>query len=210
MGRQRDAVKTKNIIISSAMALFAKKGFDGVSVDLIANEAKINKAMIYYYFKNKAKLYEVVINTVLDEIYEQIVLKTKDAVKPKDELKIFIETFVKFAWNNPYLSSLMLAELGNGAKNLPDNVFVGLRKIFSLLSDILKRGEESGCFYGVEPIIIHFMITGTINLFICTRGLRKRVSKEFGYSVCNSCKEEELSSYIYEKVVKMLKGESPC
>jgi len=210
MANVRDSKRTQKKIIDTAMKFFARDGFDGVSVDLIAKEAGINKAMIYYYFKNKAKLYEKVVNTLLDEIYGQIIEDIKEAKKPRDELRIFIETFCDFAWNNPYLSSLMLAELGNGAKNLPDDMFVGLKQIFLLLNDILKRGQEKGCFFEIEPIIIHFMITGTINLFISTKNLRKRVAKEFDADVCNDCDEKELSSYIYKKIVKMLKGEEPC
>ncbi len=210
MTNERDSIKTKQRIIVSAIELFAKDGFDGVSVDLIAKKADVNKAMIYYYFKNKAKLYEKVIKTLLDNIYEQIVLDIKKAKKPRDELKIFIETFCNFAWNNPYLSSLMLAELGSGAKNLPSDMFVGLKKIFLLLSNILKKGEEKGCFFDVKPIVIHFMIIGTINLFISTKDLRNRVVQKIDADVCNECDEKELSSYVYKKIVKMLKGEQPC
>ncbi len=205
MGSIRDSKKTQQNIINTAMKLFARDGFDGVSVDIIAKDANINKAMIYYYFKNKAQLYKRVVSTILDEIYHQILKDIKRADKPKDELRIFIETFCNFAWNNPYLSSLMLAELGNGAKNLPDDMFVGLKQIFLLLSDILKRGEEKGCFFDVEPIIIHFMITGTINLFISTKKLRKKVAKEISVDVCNGCSQKELSSYIYKKIIKMLR-----
>jgi len=210
MATDRDSTRTRQCIIDTAMKLFARDGFDGASVDLIAKKANVNKAMIYYYFKNKAKLYEKVVKTILDNIYEQIVLDIKNAKKPRDELKIFIETFCNFAWNNPYLSSLMLAELGNGAKNLPDDMFVGLKKIFLLLSDILKRGEEKGCFFDVKPIIIHFMIIGPINLFITTKDLRNKVVQKFDAEVCNECNEKELSSYIYKKIIKMLKGEQPC
>lgn len=207
MGSVRDSKRTQKKIIDTAMIFFAKNGFDGVSVDLIAKEAGINKAMIYYYFKNKAKLYEKVITVVLDEIYEKVENDIKDEKRPKDELKVFIYTFSKFAWENPYLPALMLAELGNGAKNLPDDMFVGLKKIFALLGDILQRGEKKGCFSDVKPIIIHFMITGTINLFVSTRELRQRVADEFGHDVCNECDIEEFSMYLYEKIVKMLKKE---
>jgi len=207
MGSIRDSKRTQKSIVDTAMVLFAKNGFDGVSVDLIAKEAGINKAMIYYYFKNKAKLYETVITDILDKIYKKIDNDIKDEKRPKDELKIFIYTFSKFAWENPHLSSLMLAELGNGAKNLPDDMFVGLKKIFALLCDILQRGEKRGCFCNAKPIIVHFMITGAINLFVTTKELRQRVADEFKYDVCNECNIEEFSLYLYNKIVKMLKKE---
>jgi len=205
MANARDSIRTQNNILEAAKFMFAKDGYDGVSVDVLAKEAGINKAMIYYYFKNKATLYEKVVTVVLDEIYDEIQKEIQKENRPKDELRVFIYTFSKYAWENPYISSLMLAELGNGAKNLPNYIFVGLKKIFACLSDILLRGEEKGCFEDIEPIIIHFMITGTINLFISTKDLRKRVAQEFRYDVCNECDIEEFSSYLYNKTVKMLK-----
>jgi len=207
MSGQRDAVKTKETIISSAMTLFAKDGFDGVSVDHIAHEANINKAMIYYYFKNKAKLYETVIEKLLQDIHDSILQESKKCKSSKEELKSFITTFAKFAKNNPYLSSLMLAELSSGGKNLPEDMFAGLKRIFSLLEKILKRGEEEGSFKDIMPIVIHFMIVGTINLFITTSDLRKRVEGEFDGNVCADSDVEDVAIYLYKKVLKMLQGE---
>ena len=43
-----------------AASLFAKGGFDGVSVDDIARDAGVNKAMIYYHFADKLALYRAV------------------------------------------------------------------------------------------------------------------------------------------------------
>ncbi len=210
MTKQRDANKSKNMIISSAMNLFAKDGYDGVSVDLIAKNAGINKAMIYYYFENKAKLYEVVVKNLLDKICKNIVAESKNCTKPIDELKSFIFTFAMFAKENPYLPSLMLAELGMGGKNLPEDMFAGLKKIFSLLSNILKKGEQKGCFSDIKPIVIHFMIVGTINLFITTKELRVKVSKEFDGDVCDECAVEDIAEYIFIKMQKMLKKENGC
>jgi AcrR family transcriptional regulator len=210
MVKQRDANKSKKMIISSAMNLFAKDGYDGVSMDLIAKNANINKAMIYYYFKNKAKLYEVVVKNLLDEICENIDIESKNCTKPIEELKSFIFTFAKFAKENPYLPSLMLAELSTGGKNLPEEMFAGLKKIFLLLNGILKRGEEKGCFNDIIPILIHFMIIGTINLFITTKELRVKVGKKFDEDVCNSCDIEEVAEYIFRKMQKMLKKGNEC
>ncbi len=210
MTRQRDANKSKEMIISSAMSLFAKDGYDGASVDLIAKNANINKAMIYYYFENKAKLYEVVVKNLLDEICKNIVIKSQNCIKPIEELKSFIFTFAKFAKENPYLPSLMLVELSAGGKNLPSDMFAGFKKIFSLLNAILKRGEEKGCFNDVKHILVHFMIIGTINLFITTKELRLKVEKEFDGDVCNSCDIEEVADYIFKKMQKMLKRKDEC
>jgi len=69
------------------------------------------------------------------------------------------------------------------------------------------RPEKRGCFCNAKPIIVHFMITGAINLFVTTKELRQRVADEFKYDVCNECNIEEFSLYLYNKIVKMLKKE---
>lgn len=63
-------VDAKTRILNVAAKLFAEKGFDGARVDEIARKAKVNKALIYYYFKNKEEirgaLFEDFIHDVMD------------------------------------------------------------------------------------------------------------------------------------------------
>ncbi len=202
MGEIRDANRSKKSIIVAATKLFAKDGFDGVSVDAIAKEAGVNKAMLYYYYKNKSKLYEVVVDMVLEDIYKTVLEKNSQHKKPIDKLYSFIETFAKYAKANPHLSFFMLNELASDGKKLPRDMFLGLRKIFGLLVDILKEGEKKGCFKKTKPIIVHFMIVGAINLFISTKNLRKSVEDELGAEVCNECKIDEVARYLYDYITK--------
>lgn len=48
--------KTKASILAAAARLFGANGFSETSVDDVAKAAKVNKALIYYYFKNKEEL----------------------------------------------------------------------------------------------------------------------------------------------------------
>ncbi len=47
---------TKQRILEAAAHEFASKGFEGARVDEIAKSAGVNKALIYYYYKNKEEL----------------------------------------------------------------------------------------------------------------------------------------------------------
>ncbi len=210
MAKKRDAQQTKEKIISSAMLLFAQEGLNGISVDEIAKEANINKAMIYYYFKNKSELYTITVTYLLDNIYNTIVKETEGLEKAKDKLKSFIYNFASYAKQNNHLSSLMLAELSVGGKHLPAEMFAGLKKIFALLNNILKQGIDENEFEQTMPIVIHFMITGTINLFITTQGLRKEIHNEFGNDICSECTIDNITQYIYDNIYKMIKKGKEC
>ncbi len=65
---ERNAAKTRQHIMITAERLFAKKGFDATSVDSIAKAAKVNKALIYYYFKNK----QDIIHSIFDDMQEEM------------------------------------------------------------------------------------------------------------------------------------------
>jgi AcrR family transcriptional regulator len=55
--REREKQKRRNDIIKAAEKIFFAKGYDRVTMDEIAQEAEVNKALLYYYFKNKEALF---------------------------------------------------------------------------------------------------------------------------------------------------------
>lgn len=58
---------TKEKILETSTELFSKKGFDSTSIDEIAREAGINKALIYYYFKSKEDILDQIVHSLLDK-----------------------------------------------------------------------------------------------------------------------------------------------
>jgi TetR/AcrR family transcriptional regulator len=66
-GRRAAGVRTRAAILAAAERVFAQSGLAGARTDLIAAEAGVNKALLYYYFKSKEKLYLA----VLEDHFEQ-------------------------------------------------------------------------------------------------------------------------------------------
>ena len=62
--------KTKERILQVAEELFAERGFNGTSVDMIAKSAEVNKALIYYYFKDKNDIVVSLFRNIIDEFDE--------------------------------------------------------------------------------------------------------------------------------------------
>jgi AcrR family transcriptional regulator len=66
-----DKTTIKERIFQAATRLFAENGYDGLSIDELAKEAKINKSMIYYYFTNKEGLLITIIQNHLRDFEEE-------------------------------------------------------------------------------------------------------------------------------------------
>ncbi len=206
--KRRNAVASKNLILRNATKIFSKKGYSSTSMEELASMCDLNKAMIFYYFDSKQGLYEAVIVEVLDEIYKHLAKENEKIDDPKQELSNFITTFASFSDSHPYLPSLLLKELSDSGAKIPKTLFSHMKKLYTLFTDILKRGEKSGDFFDVIPMIVYFMIMGTLNLMVTTKSLRDMAHEMDGLDTCSTCDMDEISDYIDKKVQKLLKDKS--
>jgi AcrR family transcriptional regulator len=199
--KKRDAKATKAKIMKNARDLFSKKGFDATTIDDIADVSSVNKALIYYYFKNKSGLYSEVMSALFDAIYEDVRKAKEEAKSSEEELELFITTYAKYAEKNPYLPALLLRELSDSGAHLPAVMFASMRKVYGLLEEILKGGS----FKKSIPMVVHFMIIGAINLMVTTKPLRQKAEEiDSSVDTCNSCTIDEIAAYIFQTIKKSL------
>ena len=65
--RVRDPEATKARILAAATEEFAAKGISGARIDDIAERARTNKRMLYYYFGSKEGLFREILQRRLDQ-----------------------------------------------------------------------------------------------------------------------------------------------
>jgi len=61
-------IEAKERIINASVKLFSQKGFDATRVNEIAEAANVNKALIYYYFKNKEDILDYLVQSFVNNI----------------------------------------------------------------------------------------------------------------------------------------------
>ncbi len=87
---------TRQRILDAAGRVFAREGFRAATVRSISNEAGTNVALLHYYFKDKAGLYQA----VLEELFERgfIDFPADQGLMPgadaADRLRAFIRAFI--------------------------------------------------------------------------------------------------------------------
>src|SRR5579862_3943983 len=62
MGSRGQPEESRAAILGAAAQEFAQHGIAGARTDAIAREAGVNKALLYYYFKDKETLYGAVMD----------------------------------------------------------------------------------------------------------------------------------------------------
>jgi AcrR family transcriptional regulator len=156
------AVSTRDAVFESAAALFARSGFDGVSVDDIARDARVNKAMIYYHFADKLALYRAVLADGLSRMGATVHDIASSPGPPATKLDRFIDAFVRMTEMRPWMPALMLREIAEGAPRLDADTMSHMRVVIMSFVAILAQGQESGVFRRVHPILAYESVIGPI------------------------------------------------
>ncbi len=80
----------KNLILETALELFAENGFHATSISQIAKKAKISKGLTYNYFESKKEILDEILRVGFDSIYSNFDLN-QDGVLTEEEFIWFIK-----------------------------------------------------------------------------------------------------------------------
>jgi TetR/AcrR family transcriptional regulator len=156
------AVSTRDAVFDAAATLFANGGFDGVSVDDIAREAAVNKAMIYYHFADKLALYRAILADGLGKMGAAASAIASAGETASAKLDRFIEAFVRMTETRPWMPALMLREIAEGAPRLDLDTMQHMRLVIASFVAILQQGQALGTFRPVHPILAYESVIGPI------------------------------------------------
>jgi len=79
----------KQLIMDTALELFAENGFHATSISQIAKAAKISKGLTYNYFDSKNDILDEIMEQGFNEIYDNLDMN-HDGVLTEDEFIFFI------------------------------------------------------------------------------------------------------------------------
>jgi len=156
---------TRRDVFLAAAHAFSARGFDGVGVDDIARDARVNKAMIYYHFKDKLALYREIVREMLRETGERLTVIANDPGPADRRLGQFIETFAELKDSRAWLPTLMLREMAEGAPHLDLETLGMMRNVFSAFARIVADGQAQGVFRrDVHPVLGYLSTIGPLLL----------------------------------------------
>jgi AcrR family transcriptional regulator len=103
--------KTKARILAVAERLFAQRGFDATSVDSIARAARVNKALIYYHFRDKNELMSSLFAHIMDELSQEL---ERLSARPPDPVAAIREEIASLGSRKRILSVMLMEALKTG------------------------------------------------------------------------------------------------
>jgi len=94
---QRD--ERRELLLERATALFARHGYDGLSMSQLAREAQISKALLYHYFPSKRRLFEATLADGAEEL--RLRTEPEPGRPPAEQLSTTLNAFLEWVQERP-------------------------------------------------------------------------------------------------------------
>ncbi|MCR8984037.1 TetR/AcrR family transcriptional regulator [Brevibacillus laterosporus] len=97
-------------IVKVARELFATQGYRAVSMRSIAQKLGYSHGSLYYHFKEKAELFNAIVQEDYRTLQEQMkksMEQTDTASQPQHKLESLMETFIHFGLSHPHHYEMM-------------------------------------------------------------------------------------------------------
>ena len=109
--RARNAAATRVQILEQAIAEFASQGVAGARTAAIAEAAGVNKALLYYYFKDKQALYAAALEAVFSGFVEDLMPLLGSSLPAGEKLLCFARAHFEYLIQHPNYPRLIQQEL---------------------------------------------------------------------------------------------------
>lgn len=87
---------TKENILTTALSLFAQKGYEAVSVSMIAGALGVTKGALYKHYENKRDIF----NSIVERMYQLDTERAKRYCVPEGTLDEMLEEYENTEFNN--------------------------------------------------------------------------------------------------------------
>jgi TetR/AcrR family transcriptional regulator len=159
LGSRGRPEQSRAAILQAAVREFADHGVAGARTDAIARAAKVNKALLYYYFKDKEALYGAVLDHVFGGLIAHVGEVLSRDLPPQEKILAYAGAHFDYVASHPLYPRIVQGEMmgiGRGrANHLERIVKQYFRPLFGRVSEVLKTGQATGEFRPVDPL--HFV-----------------------------------------------------
>ena len=140
--------ETREKILAAACRLFAQHGYENTSLSQVAKEAKVSKALIFWHFDTKEKLFQISLRKTLEPYF---ISETQlEGLDEKAQLAQVVDEFYDFVRDNMYSVRFFLSLTVREDKESGD-VMARVGELYGmfrgLIADIIERGLRKGLFH---------------------------------------------------------------
>lgn len=173
---EKRPTNTRLSLIQAATRLFSSRGYDQTSISDIARDVGLSDGSIYTHFENKEELLLSIPDLWLRDAQAEIIEQLFGIEGTFNKLRKFMWWFLRYVQKDPDIAKVAFLYLKTNRKFTETEEYQSIRKVYSVLLDIIKQGMELGEVRAdIKPYVARQIFLGTIE-HIIIRWLLKEMS----------------------------------
>jgi TetR/AcrR family transcriptional regulator len=171
-GTRGQPEESQAAILKAAVGEFAEYGIAGARTDRIAQAARVNKALLYYYFKDKDALYEAVLDHVFSGLHDRLLPVLESDLLPREKMLAYVGEYFDYIAANPHFPRVVQSEwMRVGAHGSPRMLRIAheyFAPIYQRVGQLLREGADKGAFRRVNPMDFLPSLVGIVVFYFST------------------------------------------
>jgi TetR/AcrR family transcriptional regulator len=179
MGRGRKKQEnpaTAARILDAAESYFAAHGLAGARTEEIAGAAHVNKAMLFYYYKDKRRLHRAVLENLFRQFKASVYALRKTADSPRRQLLSLAAGYFDFLAAHPNYPRLVQREAMEASENFKWMVGDYLSPFHAEVVGAIRDGIASREIREVDPEHTAFSILGMTTSYFAAAPIFSRMA----------------------------------
>jgi AcrR family transcriptional regulator len=141
----------KEEILDVATRLFAEGGYEGTSMNDVAERVGMRKASLFYHFATKDALYEAVLDRLVASLQVALEAIYASSGTFEDRLDAVTEMLVTVLASHPYAARLLLREAMDWGPVIRGKLLDRILLVLEAAAAWLRAGQEQGVFVEGDP-----------------------------------------------------------
>ena len=151
--RHLQAENRRNQLLDLALALFAERGVENVSIKNLAAEAQVAQGLIYYYFESKDALLMAVFQRHNPFPQVQAIIKEISRLPVQEGLLLFARRLAELLPEKRSIYRVLLHELISPRTKLWTEARISQAETVQVLSQYFQQRIDAGELRQHEPVI---------------------------------------------------------
>jgi TetR/AcrR family transcriptional regulator len=155
MGSRGKPEASRAAILEAAVREFSREGVAGARTDAIAARARVNKALLYYYFKDKEALYSAVLDQAFSGLITTVIRSLESDLPPREKVMAYVGAHFDYIASHQRYPRIVQGEImragRDGSGQLARIVKEYFHPLATRLAQVIREGQASGDFRPGNP-----------------------------------------------------------
>lgn len=155
--RTRIQIKNRQAILDAALDVFARHGFGGATVDMIAAAANLSKPNLLYYFASKEEIHLTLLGGLMETWLDPL-RALDESGEPVAEILAYMRRKLQISRDLPRESRLFANEILQGAPRIGGALAQDLKPLVDEKAAVIRAWAEAGRIAPVDPHHLIFSV----------------------------------------------------